>query len=372
MSTQSHSPAPHAQAGAAYAAAGVDLERGYEVVRRIRDDVAATTRPGVMGGIGSFGGMFDLAAAGYREPVLVSGTDGVGTKLMLAFETGIHTTVGIDAVAMCVNDVIAQGAEPLFFLDYIAIPKAEPSVVADIVHGIAAGCKESGCALIGGETAEMNDLYEPDTYDIAGFCVAAVEKSDIVTGQDVAPGDVLIGLPSSGPHSNGYSLLRKVFFKDAGYVASTELAEVIASLPADTAITPAAGAAATVGEALLTPTKLYVQPILALLRSGVNVHGMANITGGGFFENIPRMSPESLGYEIQLGSWPSLPIFEVTAALGKLDQDTMYNVFNMGIGFVVAVPESEVKSAQAALREAGTESFVIGRVSDHGGVSLHE
>lgn len=356
---------PQSVAGAAYAEAGVDLERGYEVVRRIRDDVAATKRPGVMGGIGSFGGMFDLAALGYKEPVLVSGTDGVGTKLMLAFETGIHTTVGIDAVAMCVNDVIAQGAEPLFFLDYIAIPKADPAVVADIVHGIAAGCKETGTALIGGETAEMNDLYEPGTYDIAGFCVAAVEKSKIITGEKAAPGDVLIGLPSSGPHSNGYSLLRKVFFKDHDFTVATPIASTCSA---------AKDMAGTVGEALLTPTRLYVCPIMAMLRAGIEPHGMANITGGGFFENIPRINGD-LGYEITLGTWPKLPIFDVVQELSGLERDAMYNVFNMGIGFVIAVPEEDVQAAQAALREAGSDSYVIGRVTDAShaaGVQLQE
>ncbi len=386
QATPSHEHTPASVAGSAYAEAGVDLERGYEVVRRIRTDVSSTQRPGVMGGIGSFGGMFDLASLGYKEPVLVSGTDGVGTKLMLAFETGINTTVGIDAVAMCVNDVIAQGAEPLFFLDYIAIPKAEPNVVADIVHGIAEGCRKTGTALIGGETAEMNDLYEDGTYDIAGFCVAAVERSRIITGENTTPGDVLIGLPSSGPHSNGYSLLRKVFFKDNDFTASTPMRSIITKIFGETTDDAASTYSScneaerttvaadsfgeqTLGEALLTPTTLYVKPILSLLRSGVTPHGMANITGGGFFENIPRMNAD-LGYEIALGSWPQLPIFDVVRTLSKLDRDAMYNVFNMGIGFVLAVAPSDVEAAQEALNHAEMPSYVIGRVSESGGVTL--
>lgn len=386
QATPSHEHTPASVAGSAYAEAGVDLERGYEVVRRIRTDVSSTQRPGVIGGIGSFGGMFDLASLGYKEPVLVSGTDGVGTKLMLAFETGINTTVGIDAVAMCVNDVIAQGAEPLFFLDYIAIPKAEPNIVADIVHGIAEGCRETGTALIGGETAEMNDLYEAGTYDIAGFCVAAVERSRIITGANTAPGDVLIGLPSSGPHSNGYSLLRKIFFKDNDFTANTPMRSIVTKIfgeAADgadpaysscneaerTTVTADSFGEQTLGEALLTPTTLYVKPILSLLRSGVTPHGMANITGGGFFENIPRMNAD-LGYEIALGSWPQLPIFDVVRTLSKLDRDAMYNVFNMGIGFVLAVAPSDVEAAQEALNHAEMPSYVIGRVSESGGVTL--
>lgn len=364
MSSVTPPSTPSSVAGAAYAAAGVDLERGYEVVRRIRDSVSATKRPGMMGGIGGFGGMFDLKAAGYRDPLLVSGTDGVGTKLMLAFATGIHTTIGQDAVAMCVNDVIAQGAEPLFFLDYIAIPKAEPAVVADIVQGIANACRESGAALIGGETAEMNDLYEPDTYDVAGFCVAAVERDALVTGAAVQPGDVLLGLPSSGPHSNGYSLLRKLFFKDHDFTVDTLLPELASYQRAD-------GSPLPLGEILLTPTTLYPRAIRSLLRAGVTPHGMANITGGGFFENIPRMSSE-LGYEIQLGSWPELPIFGVVQALGGFSRAEMYNVFNMGIGFVLALAPADVPAAKAALAATDMPAYEIGRVSEKGGVSLHE
>ncbi|MDD7465348.1 MAG: phosphoribosylformylglycinamidine cyclo-ligase [Actinomycetaceae bacterium] len=363
--TQPHTPS--SVAADAYAQAGVDLERGYEVVRRIRSSVDATKRRGMMGGIGGFGGMFDLKAAGYRDPILVSGTDGVGTKLFLAFQTGIHTTVGIDAVAMCVNDVIAQGAEPLFFLDYVAIPKADPAIVADIVHGIASACAESGCALVGGETAEMNDLYEEGTYDIAGFCVAAVERDGIITGADTAPGDVLLGLPSSGAHSNGYSLLRKIFFKDHHYSVEDRLPELAQLTRPD-------GTPMTLGEVLLTPTQLYVQPVLSMLRAGIAVHGMANITGGGFFENIPRMNAD-VRYDIQLGSWPSLPIFGCVSQLSGLERDAMFNVFNMGIGYVIALAPSDVAAAQAALRAGGSESYVIGTVSDGTagkGVHLHE
>ncbi|WP_124054068.1 phosphoribosylformylglycinamidine cyclo-ligase [Arcanobacterium ihumii] len=343
---------PQVAAASAYAAAGVDLERGYEVVRRIRSDVAATKQPGVMGGIGGFGGMFDLSSRGYREPVLVSGTDGVGTKLFLAFQTGIHHTIGIDAVAMCVNDVVVQGAQPLFFLDYLAIPKADPQIVSQIVHGVSVACQETDCALVGGETAEMNDLYESDTYDIAGFCVAAVEKSEIITGEKVKPGDVLLGLASSGPHSNGYSLLRKIFFVNNDFTVDSQIKGLDRSL----------------GEELLTPTKLYVRPIMQLLKK-VRPHGMANITGGGFFENIPRMNGE-LGYEIQLGSWPSLPIFDVVTRYGELSETELYNVFNMGIGFVIALDPADVKAAQSVLRASNTESYVMGKVTESGGVSL--
>lgn len=343
----------HSEAGSAYAAAGVDLDRGYEVVRRIGASVAATNRPGVMGAIGGFGGLFDLKAAGYTDPILVSGTDGVGTKLMLAFETGIHNTVGIDAVAMCVNDVVAGGAEPLFFLDYIAIPTADPDVVEQIVAGIAAGCHESGCALIGGETAEMNDLYEEGTYDIAGFCVAAVERDAMITGDKVRPGDVLIGLPSSGPHSNGFSLLRKIFFKDNDFTVDSRID----------------GLARPLGEELLEPTALYVRPVLDLARE-VDIHGMANITGGGFYENLPRMAAAPVGFAIESGSWPIPPIFDVTQRVGSLTDAEMFNVFNMGIGFVIAVDPTDVVSAQAALNDAGQPSFVIGAVTDGDGVVL--
>ncbi|MCI7551973.1 MAG: phosphoribosylformylglycinamidine cyclo-ligase [Actinomycetaceae bacterium] len=344
---------PKATAAAAYAEAGVDLERGYEVVRRIKDDVAATRRPGVMAGIGGFGGLFDLSSLKYREPVLVSGTDGVGTKLFLAFQTGIHTTVGIDAVAMCVNDVIVQGAEPLFFLDYIAIPKADPQIVSSIVHGIAGACSESGCALIGGETAEMNDLYEPGSYDIAGFCVAAAEKSELITGSDLRAGDVLLGLASSGPHSNGYSLLRKVFFEDHSYTIDSKLNDLDRPL----------------GVELLEPTRLYVQPILALLDSGIRTHGMANITGGGFYENIPRMN-HAYGYSIELGSWPRMPIFDVIARESNLGTEELHNVFNMGIGFVLALDPADVDGAQQSLASQGVDSYVIGRVTEGSGVTL--
>ncbi|MDY5584381.1 MAG: phosphoribosylformylglycinamidine cyclo-ligase [Arcanobacterium sp.] len=354
--TPAHSPA--AVAASAYAAAGVSLERGYEVVRRIKDDVASTRRPGVLGSIGGFGAMFDLASRGYREPVLVSGTDGVGTKLFLAFQTGIHNTIGIDAVAMCVNDVVVQGAQPLFFLDYLALPKAEPSLVADIVAGIAQACRETDCALIGGETAEMNDLYEEGTYDIAGFCVAAAEKAKLVDGSKVQPGDVLIGLPSSGPHSNGYSLLRKIFFRDHGLNATDSIPEL----------------EQPIGEALLEPTRLYVRQALAVLEE-VEVHGMAHITGGGFYENIPRMNG-ALRYEIKLGSWPKLPIFDVIAKYGELATEELFNVFNMGIGFVFAVAPEDVLRTQSILDAIGEKSYVIGKIfaadedSSPAGVSL--
>lgn len=345
---------PKAEAAAHYKEAGVDLEAGYEVQRRIRDPLASTARPGAMASLGRFGGLFDLASLGYKEPVLVSGTDGTGTKIFLAFSLNKHDTVGQDAVAMCVNDVLVQGAEPLFFLDYLALHKADPDIVAALVDSVARACVESGCALIGGETAEMNDLYAAGHYDIAGFAVGVVEKSALITGAELVPGDVLLGLPSTGVHSNGFSLIRKIFFKDHDYRLDTRFPELEQPL----------------GETLLTPTRLYVRPILHLLRSGIRPHGMSHITGGGFFENIPRMSDQAYGYRIQRGSWPVLPIFDRIAREGQLSETEMYNIFNMGIGFIVALPESDAEKAQALLREAGQPSFRIGRVEEKGGVIL--
>lgn len=330
-----------------YAEAGVNIEAGYEVQRLIRQDLAKTWRIGADSDIGGFGGLFDLSALGaYKEPVLVSGTDGVGTKLFLAFMLDKHDTVGQDAVAMCVNDVLVQGAEPLFFLDYLALSEAKPGLVAELVSGVAGACRESGCALIGGETAEMNDLYAPGHYDIAGFATGIVEKSQMITGEKVKPGDLLLGLPSSGVHSNGFSLLRKVFFKDHNYTVHSEFPELEQPL----------------GLELLTPTRLYVRPVLPVLKQ-VQVHGMSHITGGGFFENIPRMTSNDVDFVIQKGSWEIPAIFDLTERVGELSRREMFNVFNMGIGFVMAIAEEDLAKTQTILSESGQDSFVIGQVT---------
>lgn len=334
-----------------YREAGVDLERGYEVVRRISADLESTKRKGAMSSLGRFGGLFDLSILNYKEPVLVSGTDGVGTKLFLAFMMNKHDTVGIDAVAMCVNDVLVQGAEPLFFLDYLALAKADPELVSQLVSGVASACRETNCALIGGETAEMNDLYEEGHYDIAGFSVGVVEKSKLITGDKLAPGDILVGITSSGVHSNGFSLLRKIYFKDHNYTADSRFPELEQSL----------------GETLLTPTRLYVRPVLEVLKY-VTPHGMCHITGGGFYENLPRMSAKNLQYKIKRGSWPVPPIFPLTARIGKLSEEEMFNIFNMGIGFVIAVRQEESIQVRHILGEQGLSAFEIGEVTEGEGV----
>lgn len=275
----------------AYKQAGVDIEAGYEAVDRMKKHVKRTMRPEVMGGLGGFGGLFDLSAVNVKNPVLVSGTDGVGTKLMLAFQLDKHDTIGMDAVAMCVNDVVVQGAEPLYFLDYIACGKADPARIESIVKGIADGCEQAGCALVGGETAEMPGMYDESEYDLAGFTVGVVDKERLITGADIKPGNILVGLSSSGIHSNGYSLVRKI-------VSGMDLNEVYPGLERP------------LGEELLTPTKIYVKPILEVLKKH-DINGMAHITGGGFIENIPRMLPEGLQAEIDYGTWPIPPIFNV-------------------------------------------------------------
>ncbi|MBD5195216.1 MAG: phosphoribosylformylglycinamidine cyclo-ligase [Bacteroides sp.] len=336
-----------------YEASGVNLEAGYEVVSRIKKHVASTVRPGCMGGIGAFGGMFDLGSLGYKHPILVSGTDGVGTKLKIAFELDRHDTIGIDAVAMCVNDVLAQGAEPLLFLDYVAVGHNRPEVVEAIVAGVAEGCRQAGCALVGGETAEMPGMYAPEDYDIAGFTVGAVEKDSLIDGSKVAAGDVLIGLPSSGVHSNGFSLVRKIV-KDAGLDLNKKYEET---------------GDKTLGEVLLTPTKIYVKPVLGLMKS-VDVHGVAHITGGGFDENIPRILGEGLGVEIKDGSWEILPVFELLRKYGNLPRREMFNIFNMGIGMVIAVSENEAEKAVENLHAQGVDAKIIGRVVEGNGVTL--
>ena len=336
-----------------YEASGVNLEAGYEVVSRIKKHVASTARPGCMGGIGAFGGMFDLGSLGYRHPILVSGTDGVGTKLKIAFALDRHDTIGIDAVAMCVNDVLAQGAQPLIFLDYVAVGHNRPAVVEAIVAGVAEGCRQAGCALVGGETAEMPGMYAPDDYDIAGFTVGAVEKDRLIDGSKVAEGDVLVGLPSTGVHSNGFSLVRKIV-KDADLDLSKKYEET---------------GDRTLGEVLLTPTAIYVKPVLALMDE-VDVHGVAHITGGGFDENIPRILHEGQGLEIDEGSWEILPVFRFLEQYGRVAHREMFNIFNMGIGMVVAVSAADADMAVASLKASGIEASVIGKVVKGTGVSL--
>lgn len=337
----------------AYRQAGVDIEAGYETVEKIKKHVARTSRLGVLGQLGSFGGIFDLSTLDMKEPVLVSGTDGVGTKLMLAFMMDKHDTIGIDCVAMCVNDIVVQGAEPLYFLDYIACGKAVPDKMEQIVKGIADGCELAGCALIGGETAEMPGMYDIQEYDLAGFAVGACEKSSLITGGQITEGNVLLGLASSGVHSNGYSLVRKIFFDTHQFSLEEKLPELDMPL----------------GEVLLQPTKIYVKPMIAAMRQQ-RLNGMAHITGGGFIENIPRMLPEGLGATIKLGSWPILPIFTALEKYGELKQEEMFNIFNMGIGMVIAVEREDVESITQVLEEHGEEVYQIGTVCKGNGVQF--
>ena len=340
----------------AYENAGVSVEAGYEVVKRIKSHVARTDRLGVVSGIGGFGGLFDLASLNYKEPVLISGTDGVGTKLVIAKLMGKHDTIGVDCEAMCVNDVVAQGAQPLFFLDYIACGKNDPAVLEQVVSGVADGCVQAGAALIGGETAEMPGMYDEDEYDLAGFTVGCVERSKIVDGSAIAEGDVLIGLPSTGVHSNGFSLVRKALFEQAGYTVETRLPEL---------------GDRTLGDVLLTPTKIYVKALMPLFEADL-VHGVAHITGGGFIENVPRMLPEGLAARIELGSWPVPPIFDVIERAGSVDHMEMFNIFNMGIGMVVAVPADREDEVMNLLANAGEQGYRIGSVVARGsdGVEL--
>ena len=337
-----------------YEAAGVNLEAGYEVVSRIKSHVKSTARKGSMGGIGSFGGMFDLSALNIKEPVLVSGTDGVGTKLKLAFELDKHDTIGIDAVAMCVNDVLAQGAEPLIFLDYVAIGHNIPAKVEAIVSGVAEGCRQAGCALVGGETAEMPGMYGNGEYDIAGYTTGVVEKSKLIDGSKVKAGDVLVGIPSTGVHSNGFSLVRKIV-ADAGL----DLRHVYPELSADK----------TLGEVLLTPTQIYVKQVLDVIHQ-VDVHGVAHITGGGFDENIPRILGEGQGIVINEGSWTILPVFRCLEKWGNIPHREMYNIFNMGIGMVLAMDESEAQQTIDILAKHNLHATVIGSIVSGEGVTI--
>ena len=324
-----------------YRDAGVDIDAGNALVERIKPIVAATRRAEVLSGIGGFGGLFALDSARYREPVLVSGTDGVGTKLKLAQLLGRHDTIGIDLVAMCVNDVLVQGAEPLFFLDYFACGKLDVEVATDVVKGIAAGCSQAGAALIGGETAEMPDMYADGDYDLAGFCVGAVEREAIVDGSNISVGDVLIGIASSGPHSNGYSLIRKVL----ELAGDTDIDGVPAS------------------QRLLAPTRIYVKPVLQLMNA-VAVRGLAHITGGGITENLPRILDDSVHAEIDTASWEQGPVFDWLAEAGNIAIDEMRRTFNCGVGMIVVVDASEAHRAVSVLAEAGESAWEIGRIAD--------
>jgi len=326
-----------------YRDAGVDIEAGERLVEAIGPLAKATARAGVMGGLGGFGALFDLKASGYEDPILVSGTDGVGTKLMLAFETGIHNTVGIDLVAMCANDVLAQGAEPLFFLDYFATGKLEAGIAEAVISGIAEGCRQSGCALVGGETAEMPGMYPPGHYDLAGFVVGAVDRSKVLPRMgDMAEGDVLIGIASSGPHSNGYSLIRRIVEREGLSYDSTS---------------PFSNE--NLGEALLTPTRLYSGAALPLIKGDL-IKGLAHITGGGITENTPRMCPDHLAPRIDRSAWTPKPVFQWLQEAGGVELDEMHRTFNMGIGMIFAAAPDKVDAVIAQLKEADEQPVILG------------
>jgi len=332
-----------------YRDAGVDIDAGDALVDAIKPIAESTRRPGMLEGLGGFGALFEIPPGKYREPVLVSGTDGVGTKLKLAIDTGIHHTIGIDLVAMCVNDVVVQGAEPLFFLDYYATGHLEPSVAQRVIEGIGEGCRQAGCALIGGETAEMPGMYTHNDYDLAGFCVGVVEKSKIITGQAVQAGDTLIGIASSGPHSNGYSLVRKIVSH-----TRTKLDEPFAGRP--------------LGEVLLTPTRIYVKALLRLLEH-IPVHALAHITGGGLPGNVPRVLPKNTRAVIDSRSWTRPAIFDWLQHGGNVESDEMYRTFNCGIGMVLAVQPKDAEAAIRLLAESGEQAFPIGTIEPHTGES---
>lgn len=329
-----------------YKKAGVDIEAGYKSVELIKGSIKETVRPEVLGGIGGFAGAFDMSAfKNMEEPILVSGTDGVGTKIKLAFVLDKHDTIGIDCVAMCVNDIVCGGGEPLFFLDYIACGKNFPEKIAQIVKGVAEGCKQSGCALIGGETAEHPGLMPEDDYDLAGFAVGVVDKKDLITGENIKPGDKLIGIASSGVHSNGFSLVRKVF----------DMTEESLNTYYDELGT-------TLGEALLAPTRIYVKALKSVKEAGVRIHACSHITGGGFYENVPRMLKDGTRAVIEKNSYPVLPIFDLLAKTGDIEEKMMYNTFNMGLGMVLAVDPSDVDKTMEAIRQAGDTPYVVGRI----------
>jgi phosphoribosylformylglycinamidine cyclo-ligase len=329
-----------------YKAAGVDIDAGNETVRRIRSLARSTFTSGVLSDIGSFGGLFGLDAARYKEPVLVSSADGVGTKLKVAFMTGRHDTIGADLVNHCVNDILVQGAEPLFFLDYLATGRLSPDVAEQVVSGVARGCRENGCALIGGETAEMPGFYSDGEYDIAGFIVGIVERSKVIDGKSIRPGDVLIGLPSAGLHTNGYSLARRVFFDLAGWRPDTMIPEI----------------GLTIGDALLAPHRSYLSLVRPLLERG-QVKGLAHITGGGITENLPRILPDGCAADIDLSSWTVPAIFGLLQKYGSISRDEMYRAFNMGIGLVIACPSDEAQQVLDGLTGAGEHAVRIGVVA---------
>ena len=329
-----------------YKTAGVDIEAGYKSVELMKKHVKETMRPEVLGGLGGFAGAFDLSGIkNMEEPVLLSGTDGCGTKVKLAFVMDKHDTIGIDAVAMCVNDIACSGGEPLFFLDYIACGKNYPEKIATIVSGVAEGCKQSGCALVGGETAEHPGLMPENDYDLAGFAVGVVDKKDIIDGSDIKPGDVLVAMPSTGVHSNGFSLVRKVFdiTEESLNTYYDELGK-------------------TLGEALLAPTRIYVKALKNVKEAGVRVKGCSHITGGGFYENIPRMLPEGIRAVVKKDSYKVPAIFDLIAKTGNIAEEMMYNTFNMGIGMVVAVAEEDVRTTMAAMKAAGDIPYIIGSI----------
>lgn len=337
MNTQSKSDS--------YAAAGVDITAGYKAVELMKKHIATTMTKGVCSDVGGFGGLFELDLTGINRPVLVSGTDGVGTKLKIAFIMDKHDTVGIDCVAMCVNDIICSGAKPLFFLDYIACGKNVPERIADIVKGVCEGCRLSGAALIGGETAEMPGFYPVNEYDLAGYCTGIVDKDKIINNKTMCAGDVIIALPSSGVHSNGFSLVRKIFDVEKNDI----------TVPVDEL------GGASLGETLLTPTAIYVKPVLSLLEK-VSVKGISHITGGGFYENIPRSIPDGLCAKVEKSSVKVLPIFDLMAKRGGISERDMFNTFNMGVGMSIVVPKTEADNALAILKENGVDAYIIGEI----------
>lgn len=329
-----------------YKSAGVDKESGYEVVERIKKHVKKTFTPNVLSSLGSFGAFYRLPT-GYEKPVLVSGTDGVGTKLKVAIMADKHDTVGIDLVAMCVNDILCQGAKPLFFLDYIACEHNDPEMIEQIIQGVAEGCMQGGCSLVGGETAEMPGMYQKGDYDLAGFAVGVVDEERVITGKNIASGDNIIGLASSGIHSNGYSLVRKLFFEIGGYEIDDILTETDRK----------------VYEELLVPTKIYVKSVMPLIEAGI-IKGMSHITGGGFYENIPRMLPEGKCAVVDKNAMARPPIFDLMAKLGSISEKEMFSTFNMGVGMVLCVDEKDTQRALTMLQEAGEDACLIGRIED--------
>ena len=338
-----------------YKQSGVDIDAGNEFVRLIKPLTEATKREGVLGGIGGFGGLFQLDTKKYKEPVLVSGTDGVGTKLKLAFMMNKHDTIGIDLVAMCVNDIVVCGAEPLFFLDYLATGKLVPAMMVNVMKGISEGCRSAGCALIGGETAEMPAMYQDSEYDLAGFAVGVVEKTGIIDGSKVKPGDKIIGLASSGLHSNGYSLARKVVFDKMGFKVTDKM-DILSK---------------SIGEELLIPTRIYVKTVLHIMKH-FDVKGVAHITGGGLTENIPRVLPEGTDAVLYPGRWNAHAIFYLIEKWGNIERDEMYRDFNMGIGMVMILPDEQVEEAFKELEKCGEEPYIIGEITEGNRTVVYE